>query len=469
MEVQVTHILEPGEVQNGRLDPTPTMLPKRTRLESGKLSPKMEIDHLRRIKLHYVPLSKKHDCYICSASPNIHQYLAPHFTYTKVPPDWEVRVANGATEPNRSWDDLVLADVTRVFDLLIDKLEKKEIEDAKREEKEKRLQRRRKKQDSNRKKTLQDNNRRKKRKLEDGSGEKVLDPFANLKSNPPSAKELYVKATIEQALANNNTKMTYFALLKTLRTAFDNLSEEERQPWLNAEKAQMKKWGNLYLLFLSRGGFLKCVGFDPCPKGMKPKRGTHAFGGFDYFFAEQRATMAIGGFELKKHEAKIIWNSSLDDKAKSNYKKMAESRKRRLRNAWKSWELKMEHENNFMPVVERVLNDVIKRIVGKETRGKQPSSSKKRTFALTRTKKNATKKKAIKPKATEKTTKSQASKKRLASFVDGGFKCKRKICPNCSKSYQAAYLKRHLRDCLPVNRATDDKELNGGSWKKAKS
>ena len=56
----------------------------------------------------------------------------------------------------------------------------------------------------------------------------------------------------------------------------------------------------------------------------------HTFGGFDYFFAQQRATMAIAGFKLEKHEAKIIWNSSLDDKAKSNYKDMAERRKRKL-------------------------------------------------------------------------------------------------------------------------------------------
>ena len=203
------------------------------------------------------------------------QILAVYITfpYTKVAPDWEERVANGATEPNRSWDDLVLADVTRVVFSILDKVEKIEEEEAKRRKRNKRRG------------TNRGRGRSKKGKHEEVVEKETFDPFAHLKPNPPTARELYVQAQIKQAEAHNPGK-TRRHLEKKLKNDYNKLSDPAKEPWLKTEMVQMKIWGNLYVLYLGQGGHINCI--NPCPKGEKPRKNVDTYTGFDYFFAKQK-------------------------------------------------------------------------------------------------------------------------------------------------------------------------------------
>ena len=350
MEVQVTNILEPGEIQHGEVDPTPTNLPKRKRLESGKLSPKIDVTPLRRIKIHYYGLDSKHDCYICSASPNIYQYLAPHFTYTKVPSDWELRVANGATEPDRTWDDLVLADITRIVDTMVVRVENMLKEETQENAKKKA------KRNTHAKKS-------KKRKREESGDDFNGGVFENLKPEPPSAVELFVDANWDD-FESSNAEMTTKAINKSLKLKYSKLSSADKQPWLIEELHQLKTWGNLYLLFIERRIYKLRRSM---PKGGKPRKFIcNAYTGFDHFYAKQRSLMAIGGYKLPRKEARIIWDKSLPKDMRKSFEDKAKHEKNRLTTAWHEWELRMERQNKHIVVVKLWLNDIIRLVVNEK-------------------------------------------------------------------------------------------------------
>ena len=93
--------------------------------------------------------------------------------------------------------------------------------------------------------------------------------FENLTPEPPSAVELFIDANWDD-FESSNAEMTTKAINKSLKLEYSKLSQEDKEQWLSEESHQLKSWGNLYLFYLSKGGFINCV--DPCPKGEKPKK-----------------------------------------------------------------------------------------------------------------------------------------------------------------------------------------------------
>ena len=91
----------------------------------------------------------------------------------------------------------MLADVTRVVFSILDKVEKIEEEEAKRRKRNKRRG------------TNRGRGRSKKGKHEEVVEKETFDPFAHLKPNPPTARELYVQAQIKQAEAHNEIVSTF--------------------------------------------------------------------------------------------------------------------------------------------------------------------------------------------------------------------------------------------------------------------
>ena len=138
---------------------------------------------------------------------------------------------------------------------------------------------------------------------------------------PPSAVELFVDANWDD-FESSNSEMTTKAINKSLKLEYSKLSPEDKEPWLIEELHQLKTWGNLYFLYLSKGGFINCV--DPCPKGEKPKKFIcNAYTGFDHFYAKQRSLMAIGGYKLSRREARIIWDKSLPKDMRKSFEDKA--------------------------------------------------------------------------------------------------------------------------------------------------
>ena len=189
---------------------------------------------------------------------------------------------------------------------------------------------------------------------------------------------------------------------------------------------------------------INCI--NPCPKGEKPRKNVDTYTGFDYFFAKQRGTMAVGGIKLEKNMAKLIWDNSLPKDAKNAYLKMAATKKKQLIDAWKKWEQKMERQKNPKPVVKRILNEMLKSIVNDSKKSKKELAIKISVSGNIYL--------PYAPPNEKSGTKRKSGPRRKPGPKP--FKGKRKKCPNCSKTYQAAYLKKHLATCIKISGLTNN-------------
>ena len=390
-EAQVVGILEIGEERNPK---------SRIPLQQPKKPPKGTPEHdafvrtpeatLRRIRLHFFKLDENLDIWISKETPNIELYVAPHFTFVPVAPDWENRVANGAKEAGG--EDLVYKECTVSLFGILDSIER-QMDEEEQKKKKKKLEKRK---NASRETSIKTNKR-----------QKVVAYMPPPLYRFPwmifldEERELYRTRHPE---ITNGLKLRYL-----MQREFKTFSEERKGLYVLKSENEKMIWGEEMLEYLAHGGFPD--GIDLCPEdGLQRPKAHTARLPFEFFFAYLEALHAKNGKHCDRPRlrkvAKKMWEDMPDDRRASYVlRHMEESG--RLQCAWDVW-----YRANPNDAIIDLLKELVKTVESQEVEAVSNRKKEERRQAMVEREFLAEQKKAQKRKQSEANAEKRKAEKR---------------------------------------------------------